>query len=130
MKYIICIAIISISLQGRTQFNHCDSLAFLLQFVPFDNEAITFNAAGVSQATLNNNRVATKKGSMNGMIQAYIMITDPLNTIQNDPFSATGLLLPDVDGTRNYINPSRASSYYNGHSMDNLLYEIEKNFQE
>jgi len=94
------------------------------------NEATTFNAAGVSQATLNNYGVASKKGSMNDMIQAYIMSTDPLNILQNDPTSVRGQLMPDVDGTRNYISPSRASSYYNGHSMDNLLYEIKKNFPE
>ena len=62
---------------------------------------------------------------MNDMIQAYIMKTDPLNSIQNDnnPFTnkgRLGLTIPDVDGTRNYINPTRTSSYYNGHSMDNF----------
>jgi len=98
------------------------------------NSAITFNAAGVSQSTLTNYGVANKKGSMNDMIQAYIMKTDPLNSIQNDnnPFTnkgRLGLTIPDVDGTRNYINPTRTSSYYNGHSMDNFLYEMKKKFQ-
>jgi len=47
------------------------------------------------------------------------------------PRQRTGqLFILEHDGKRNYISPSRASSYYNGHSMDNLLYEIKKNFPE
>ena len=93
------------------------------------NEAITFNPAGVSQKTLDNNLVTSKKGSMNDMIQAYIMTTDPLNNIQNNNGNITGALMPDVDGTRHPIKPTSISSRLNGHSMDNLLIEIMKIFK-
>ena len=83
-------------------------------------EAITFNAAGVSQLTLSNNDVNAKKGSMNNKINAYIMTSDPLNLLQNSS-KALGLIMPNVDGKRNYIEPQKASQYYNGHSINNFV---------
>lgn len=93
-----------------------------------DNDAYTFNAAGVSQATLNKNGVDVQKGSMNDRIMAIIMTTDPLNSIQNSTSSALGILMPDVDGSRMNIKPTTNSSRFNGHSMDNLFFELSKIF--
>ena len=78
-------------------------------------DAITFNAAGVSPFTMGKNN--------NSQIDAYILLSDPLNTIQNS-FSKVGLLMPDVDGKRHPLMPQDFSSVVNGHSMDNVL----KNF--
>ncbi len=94
-----------------------------------NNKAITFNAAGVSQNTLTSNKIVDKKGSMNDNIFSFIMTTDPLNILQNDPFSVMGQTLPDVDGTRFYISPSNNSSRFNGHSIDNLIFEIKRIFE-
>lgn len=49
------------------------------------------------------------------------MLTDPLNAIQNNNYSLPGMLMPDVNGNRNYLKPTDASSKYNGHSIDNIL---------
>lgn len=94
-------------------------------------KAITFNAAGVSQSTLNNNGVSVKKGSMNDNIAAFIMTSDPLNFFQNkqglsDPNIG---LMPDVDGTRLYISPSSNASRLNGHSISNMINEIKRIFE-
>jgi hypothetical protein len=73
--------------------------------------AITFNAAGTSPFTISRNPASK--------IEAYIMLSDPLNILQD-----TSPLMPDVDGKRHYLIPTDFSSVYNGHSMDNVL----KNF--
>jgi RHS repeat-associated protein len=92
-----------------------------LNAVLTDRSAITFNAAGVSDIT------KVVEGNINtpfkseSKINAYIMITDPLNAIQNNNFSLPGMLMPDVNGNRNYLKPTDASSKYNGHSIDNVL---------
>jgi RHS repeat-associated protein len=84
-----------------------------------DRSAITFNAAGVSDITkYKEGRWYTPLLSEEN-IDAYILKSDPLNYIQN-----LAPLLPDVNGNRHYLTPKDASSYYNGHSMDNVL----KNF--
>ncbi|MDQ1097185.1 RHS repeat-associated core domain-containing protein [Chryseobacterium camelliae] len=93
-------------------------------------EAITFNAAGVGIATkyLNGQNNSDMKGWFGGFtaafrtegkIDAYIMTTDPLNNIQDNNY-----LMPNVNGKRHYILPTTKGSFYNGHSMDNILKEF------
>ncbi|WP_236709573.1 DUF6443 domain-containing protein [Elizabethkingia ursingii] len=89
--------------------------------------AITFNAAGVGVITkfLNGKNNSDIKGFLGGLtavlrteglIDAYIMKTDPLNNIQNK-----SSLMPSVNGNKHYITPTTVASVYNGHSMDNIL---------
>lgn len=52
------------------------------------------------------------------------MKTDPLNIIQNNNTSTIGMLMPDVNGNRKYITPTSKSSFFNGHSMNNMLKEF------
>lgn len=59
-----------------------------------------------------------------GLIKAYIMTTDPLNNLQNNNISVLGILMPDVNGKRHYINPTSNASRFNGHSKDNMLKEF------
>ena len=75
-------------------------------------DAITFNAAGVSSATIMENP--------NSQVDAYIMSTDPLNSLQNG-HSKTGSLMPDVNGIRHYVHPSSRGGIMNGHSMNSML---------
>jgi len=93
-------------------------------------EAITFNAAGVGIRTkyLNGKNNSDMKGSFGGftaafrtegLINAYIMKTDPLNIAQDK-----SLLMPDVNGKRHTVWPTSAGSIYNGHSMENMLREF------
>ncbi|BFO68629.1 hypothetical protein KCF3NO3_46120 [Chryseobacterium sp. KCF3-3] len=93
-------------------------------------EAITFNAAGVGAATkfLNGKNNSDMSGwfggftatfRTEGLINAYIMKTDPLNIAQDK-----SLLMPDVNGKRHTVWPTSSSSIYNGHSMDNMLKEF------
>jgi len=97
------------------------------------NEAITFNAAGVGKLTKYANGSKLDGGwfggfraafRTEGLINAYIMRTDPLNTVQNNNTTGLGLIMPDVNGKRHYITPTTAGSVYNGHSMDNMLKEF------
>ena len=80
-------------------------------------KAITFNAAGVSNATkfLLGGITALTKPENN--ITAYITITDPLNNIQNNNTNIIGKKLPDVNGKIHYICPKE----FNGHSIMNFL---------
>jgi len=98
--------------------------------------AITFNAAGVGLATkfrngMNNSDMKGWFGGFTaafrteGLIDAYIMRTDPLNNLQNG-VSDVGVLLPDVNGKRHYINPTSAGSIVNGHSIDNMVKELKR----
>jgi len=93
-------------------------------------EAITFNAAGVGIRTkyLNGRDNSDMKGwfggitaalRTEGLINAYIMTTDPLNKLQNN-----SELMPDVNGKKHYIKATSTSSAYNGHSIDNILKEF------
>jgi hypothetical protein len=77
-------------------------------------DAITFNAAGVSPLT--------KMENSRSKVDAYILMTDPLNAAQNNSPA-----LPDVNGTRHYLIPRDVPSLYNGHSMDNVLKSFEIN---
>lgn len=83
-----------------------------------DRKAITFNAAGVSNITKFVQGTWKTPFKSEDKIDAYIMVTEPLNNIQNNT------ALPDVNGNRHYLMPTDAPSIYNGHSMDNIL----KNF--
>ena len=37
--------------------------------------------------------------------------------------------MPNVDGSRFYISPTTNASRFNGHSIDNLLFETKKIFE-
>jgi hypothetical protein len=93
--------------------------------------AVTFNAAGVGMSTkyLNGFSNSDMKGFFGGftaafrtegLIDAYIMRTDPLNKLQNSLTSA-GLIMPDVNGKKHYITPRTAGAIFNGHSMDHMV---------
>jgi RHS repeat-associated protein len=88
-----------------------------------DRKAITFNAAGVSDITKFVEGTWKTPFKSENKIDAYIMTTDPLNSIQNSP-NGLGLVMPDVNGKRHYLTPTDSPSIFNGHSMDNVL----KNF--
>ena len=79
--------------------------------------AMTFNAAGLSAKTkfyTGGLMTLLKSGRK---IDAYIMLTCPLNLYQN----SIGTYLPHVDGNMHVLMPKDWSSVYNGHSMDNFL---------
>lgn len=76
-------------------------------------DAVTFNAAGVSDFT--------QKENPDSQVDAYIMRTDPLNLLQNNNLSGLGLLMPDVDGDRHYEMNYSTNGIFNGHSMENFL---------
>ena len=80
--------------------------------------AITFNAAGLSPATLLRYGAFTKSQSH---IDAYIMRTDPLNILQDAcRFKPTIGLYP-ANGNRNYLTPTDFGSAVNGHAIDSIL---------
>jgi RHS repeat-associated protein len=85
-----------------------------------DKNAITFNAAGVSNITKAENGVLFKSESK---INAVIMVTDPLNAAQKAAW------LPTANGHVQYLMPKNVSSVINGHSIDNVLknYNIDAN---
>src|SRR5690606_1455096 len=74
--------------------------------------AITFNAAGLSPASLIKYSDFSKwSGGKRPQVDAYITTEDPLNNLQNNS------ILPDVNGTRHY----EKGVLGNGHSIDNFL---------
>ncbi len=81
-----------------------------------DRNAITFNAAGVSDATkvMNGGLLLLLKSE--SKIDAVVMATDPLNIAQT-----ASPLLPDVNGNVHLISPKDGASTFNGHSIDNIL---------
>ena len=79
-------------------------------------KAVTFNAAGVGVLTM----VANKARNTGGNVKAYVMITDPLNMIQNGS-SSLGRIMPDVNGKRIYLLPKDCGSVVNGHSINSVL---------
>ena len=94
-----------------------------------DRAAITFNAAGVGSLTKFGEGSWSTPFKSESKINAYIMSSDPLNSLQNtnsysDGGPAPGLFMPDVNGVRHILNPTDFSSKINGHSIDNML----KNF--
>jgi RHS repeat-associated protein len=86
-------------------------------------KAFTFNAAGVGNITKMVEGTCSTPFKSEKNIQAYILLTDPLNKLQNGN-SPLGKIMPDVNGNRHYLLPKDLPSVYNGHSMDNVL----KNF--
>ena len=83
--------------------------------------AITFNAAGISAATkLANGGMETLLKSTS-KIDAYVMMTCPLNNIQNYPVNP----LPYVDGNIHVIVPKSWDAVLNGHSMLNMYNSIK-----
>ena len=84
-----------------------------------DRKAITFNAAGVGDITKFSEGNWKTPFKSESKIDAYILSSDPLNTLQNK-----SSIMPDVNGNRYYLSPKDLPSQYNGHSMDNVL----KNF--
>jgi RHS repeat-associated protein len=87
-----------------------------LEALVTDRSAITFNAAGVSNITKFEEGTWKTPFKSEKKIDAYIMSTDPLNKVQNN-----AIVLPEVNGNRHTVKPTDFSSYYNGHSMDNML---------
>ncbi|MBL7847070.1 MAG: hypothetical protein JNL40_06350 [Cyclobacteriaceae bacterium] len=80
--------------------------------------AITFNAAGVSLLTKYQEGSWITPFKSESKIDAYIMLTDPLNLFQKN------LALPSSNGNVHYLIPRSLSSIINGHSIENVL----KNF--
>ena len=85
-----------------------------------DRKAITFNAAGVSDITKVVEGTWETPFKSESNIDAYIMTTDPLNNLQNGFLNP----LPEVNGNKNYLNPTDNQSIIKGHSINNVL----KNF--
>ncbi len=81
--------------------------------------AITFNAAGVGDITKVKEGTWKTRYKSERKIDAYILRTDPLNTLQN-----RSPIMPDVNGKRHYLWPKDLPSTYNGHSINNII----KNF--
>ena len=73
-------------------------------------EAITFNAARVSDITKATNGNLLTPFKAENKITAYVMMFDPVNRLT---FTANGQI--------HTIWPNNWSSIYNGHSMDNIL---------
>ena len=82
-------------------------------------KAFTFNAAGVSNTTKFAEGDWTTPLKSESKIEAYILLTDPLNKVQNKEPA-----LPNVNGNRHYLLPMDRPSVINGHSIDNII----KNF--
>ena len=90
-------------------------------------KAITFNAAGLSNNTKLYNGGIKVLFKSEEKIDAYIMLTCPLNIVQNNinvQWMTWGII-PKVNGKRHYIIPKNIGSFINGHSQDNML----KNFK-
>ena len=88
-------------------------------------KAVTFNAAGVGVLTM----AANKARNTGGNVKAYVMITDPLNMIQNGS-SSLGRIMPDVNGKRIYLLPKDCGSVVNGHSINSVLKSFGVNSKE
>lgn len=82
-------------------------------------KAFTFNAAGVGDITKFVEGTWKTPFKSESKINAYILRTDPLNKLQN-----SSPIMPDVNGNRYYLSPKDLPSFYNGHSIDNII----KNF--
>ena len=78
--------------------------------------ALTFNAAGVSLPTKLFNGVNMSQ-SVESQIDAYILASDPISSIQNIPFNA----FPDVNGNKHIIFPKNWNSIIGGHKIESLI---------
>ena len=88
----------------------------IAEYIAMDRgiHAVTFNAAGISIFTSGIHR--------NSNTDAYILITDPLNAIQQNT------ILPSAGGRIHYLTPDfNAGSYYNGHSIDHIIEALTPN---
>jgi RHS repeat-associated protein len=85
-----------------------------------DRKAVTFNPAGVSDITKFAEGTWKTPFKSENKINAYIMLTDPLNAVQN-----ASPVIPNANGNIHYLVPTDGSSIYNGHSINNVL----KNFK-
>jgi len=72
------------------------------------DSAITFNAAGVS--------IFTNGCNFKSDTDAYIMSTDPLNSVQH-----SNMLLPTAGGNIHTLNPVSPSGWLNGHSINSVI---------
>jgi len=88
-----------------------------------NNNAITFNAAGISDITKSVVGGSTLVNKSESKINAVVMSTDPLNAAQKS------LGLPIANGKITTILPTDLKSVVNGHSIDNVLknYNINPN---
>jgi len=80
--------------------------------------SLTFNPAGVSLFT--RDQGTTLESLAAAKIDAYIMITDPLNKLQD-----LNVLLPDADGKRHYVAPTTLSGIVNGHGIGPMIDALE-----
>lgn len=79
--------------------------------------AMTFNAAGLSYATiLKFGGMKALKFDWNSHVDAYIMRTDPL-----DKFQSIQPLLNRAQGKKVFFTPVTWSGVYNGHSIKNFI---------
>jgi putative lipase involved disintegration of autophagic bodies len=79
--------------------------------------AITFNAAGVSNPTIMT-AVGVGNYHSRAQIDAFIMLTDPLDYLQRK------MGLPSANGVRHSVTP-RLKGIFNGHSIDNMIKALE-----
>lgn len=88
-----------------------------------NNNAIIFNAAGVSNITKAEAGGLLLPLKSESKINAVVMLTNPLNAAQKS------LGLPVANGIRITIYPTDLKSVVNGHSMNNVLknYNIDPN---
>jgi len=81
-------------------------------------DAVTFNAAGVSPLTIMKNSASR--------VDAFIMVTDPLNLLQNNnKWYSWGRYMPDVNGIRHPLFPLSDGGMWNGHVMKSVLESVE-----
>lgn len=55
--------------------------------------------------------------SVESQIDAYILASDPISSIQNIPFNA----FPDVNGNKHIIFPKNWNSIIGGHKIESLI---------
>jgi len=83
--------------------------------------ALTFNALGVSRFT--------KLSMKNAAITAYVLTTDPLNMIQNNNFTALGVIMADVDGKIVRVKtPEWVRTPIQAHSIDTMIEALDPTF--
>lgn len=80
-----------------------------------NNNAIIFNAAGVSNITKAEAGGLLLPLKSESKIKAVVMLTNPLNAAQKS------LGLPVANGNKTIISPTDLKSVVNGHSMNNVL---------
>ncbi|WP_203568800.1 alpha/beta hydrolase family protein [Aestuariimicrobium ganziense] len=98
------------------------------------NGAVTFNAAGVSPATLDHfaqqNRMDPtdyRQQLQSGQVRLYTTADDPLTNVQED-FSLTKHTAPDAVGQQYYLGGDHnwVTEAVDGHDMDNVIAEYDE----